>query len=86
MTETETVISGADETEPLGPQDVNCRHCGVLSTVDVEQTPDWLCRSCEHYQDAMSCPTCGQTTRISLMAPELAPEVHAPVKRQKVRE
>lgn len=74
------------EVEPIGPTEVNCRHCGVPSEVDVEKTPDWLCTACEHYQDAMPCPTCGSVVRISLMPAEMAPEVHAPVKRRKAKE
>lgn len=74
------------EVGPIGPTEVNCRHCGAASDVDVAQTPDWLCHVCEHYQDAMPCPTCGQTVRISLMPAEIAPEVHAPIRRRKAKE
>lgn len=79
-------VDAEPEAEQAGPQEVNCRHCGVPSDVDVAQNPDWLCPFCEHYQDAMACPTCGQTARISLMPAEMAPEVHAPARRRKAKE
>lgn len=69
-----------------GPSEVHCRHCGVPSDIDIGLTPDWLCVNCEHYQDAMPCPTCGQTVRISLMPAEIAPEIHEPARRRKAKE
>lgn len=79
MSETEVV-------EPLGPQEVNCRHCGQPNEVDVEMNPDWLCSACGRYQDATTCPVCGGLARISLLPPEHVPAVHEPTKRRKAKE
>jgi hypothetical protein len=90
LTETpvETPVEQTDtgEYEEAGPQTVNCRHCGRPNEVDVEATPDWLCPSCERYQDSMLCPTCSSVVRISLMPDGSAPEAHAPVRSRKAKE
>lgn len=89
MTETDIVAQEAppeEVEEQTGPETVNCRHCGQPNEVDTAATPDWQCPACERYQDSMTCPTCNQITRISLVAPELAPEVHVPTKRRRTRE
>jgi len=55
-----------DETtdEPT-MQKVACRHCGTESEHMSDDT-DWLCKACDHYQDTIACPTCGQPMRMSL--------------------
>lgn len=82
MSETETASAEA-AAEPAAP--VHCRHCGqpAPDDLDATATPDWLCPSCEHYQDAMICPTCGSNARISLLPAELAPAPHEPAKRKR---
>lgn len=86
MTETPAQNTDEADEEPAGPETVHCRHCGQPAEVDVAANPDWLCPACERYQDAMTCPTCGQTTRISLLAADLAPVVHEPTRRRKAKE
>jgi hypothetical protein len=68
------------EEAPAEP--VYCRHCGaeLANRSLAEQTDDWLCPSCEHYQDSTQCPTCGGNTRISLLPNDLRPAAHKPVK------
>lgn len=81
---TETPATEPEEVgEEVGPMTVNCRHCGQPNEVDVEATPDWQCPACERYQDAMQCPTCGQTARISLLPKDIVPEPHAPARRRR---
>jgi hypothetical protein len=81
-------MAQADDVQDVQPQDEeaagpsNCRHCGHLN--DTTSTDgDWLCPNCERYQDQMTCPTCKQPARISLMPDEFAPTPHAPVRRRK---
>lgn len=74
------------QLEETGPQDVHCRHCGVAHQIAADADPDWLCPACEHYQDAMPCPYCGQTTRISLLPAEMTPEPHKAVRSRKAKE
>jgi hypothetical protein len=53
-----------------------CRHCGAARPGEAESADlgaDWLCSSCERWQDSMTCPTCGSQTRISTMPPDLVP-------------
>jgi rubrerythrin len=57
------------ETPAPTQEKVTCRHCGK-SSQQLSDNPDWLCPKCDHYQDTMACPTCGQPTRISLMQDE----------------
>lgn len=54
-----------------------CRHCGKLQQV-AAGLKDWFCNACEHWQDTIACPTCGQPTRISLMPAAEVPEAHEP--------
>lgn len=82
MTETETTIDAA-VTEAPGP--VHCRHCGQTYSGDVPEDGDFLCPSCEHYQDTMTCSTCGSVVRISLMPEGSAPQAHAPARARKSR-
>jgi hypothetical protein len=66
-----------DESTVEEPQvhEVWCRHCGARTeTAD----PNWLCSACDHYQDQMPCPTCGQQVLISLLPPDLVPPPHDP--------
>jgi hypothetical protein len=55
----------------------NCRWCGEPKE---GAEGDWLCDSCERYQDAMTCPTCSGLARVSMLPAELVP---APVKPKK---
>lgn len=82
--ETQAVNGAVAESEDAGgPATVNCRHCGQPAEVDAVANPDWQCSNCERYQDAMMCPTCHQTARISLMPAEMAPAIHSPARRRK---
>lgn len=74
-----------EETVVVEPQPVTvyCRHCGQPTERDSGDDSDWICSSCERYQDSMVCPTCHQVTRISGMAAEYIPKPHAPVKPKK---
>jgi hypothetical protein len=58
------------EEAPAEP--VYCRHCGaeLANRSLAEQTDDWLCPSCEHYQDSTQC----------LLPNDLRPAAHKPVK------
>lgn len=85
MTETPTDDQQEQTPETSGPTEANCRHCGRSTTVDLAENPDWLCTSCEHYQDSMACPTCGSVVRISLMPDGSAPEPHAPARARKTK-
>jgi hypothetical protein len=78
-----------DATQPEDAADaqlVHCRHCGQPS--DDPHTPDedWLCSACDRYQDAITCPTCGNLARISLLPEGTAPEPHAPARRRRAKE
>lgn len=63
-----------------------CRHCGQPTERAKDDESDWVCASCERYQDQMACPVCHQVTRISGMAAEYIPKPHAPVKPKKDEE
>lgn len=83
---TETLTGDVEQAaEPSGPVEVNCRHCGRAASIDLASNPDWLCESCERYQDSMTCPTCRSVVRISLMPEGSAPEPHAPVRSRKAK-
>jgi hypothetical protein len=84
-TPTEEQPSQEQATEPVGPAETNCRHCGRPAIVDLAENADWLCPSCERYQDSMLCPTCNSVVRISLMPDGSAPEAHAPVRGRKAK-
>lgn len=83
MTETPPEQLNDVEEEEAGPETVHCRHCGQPNEVSAEANPDWQCQACERYQDAMICPVCKQTARISLMPPDMVPEAHAPARRRR---
>jgi len=84
LTADETAVE--DEEAVSEPASANCQHCGEPSEVDVSETPDWLCPHCERYQDSMTCPTCKQPTRASLMPEDLRPAAHAPKRHRKSKE
>lgn len=88
MTETPQNESVNDTEGDLAGQtgDVHCRHCGHANEISVQAVvdgEDWLCEHCQRFQDSMTCPTCGNLARISLMPKDLVPEPHAPVKRKR---
>lgn len=83
MTQEDTV-DVQEEAEEASAGQAHCRHCGQPG--DADASGDWLCRSCERYQDTMACPVCHQPARISLMTEDLAPPVHAPARRRKTKE
>lgn len=74
-----------EETVVAEPQPVTvfCRHCGKPTELPADYPQDWLCASCERYQDSMVCPTCHQVARISAMPAEHHPEPHEPQKKGK---
>lgn len=74
---TDTPIEEVQAEEAPVPTPGNCRWCGAYQA---EADGDWLCPECERYQDAMTCPTCGNLARVSLLPAELVP---APVKPKK---
>lgn len=81
-----------EDEEQVAASPDYCRHCGepknvvtLKNAVTLTDTPydtgdDWLCASCEHWQDSMLCPTCKQPARISLMPADLAPKAAKPKK------
>lgn len=83
---TEEQAASSAEEQAASPETVNCRHCGQPYELAPDADADWLCPACERYQDSMTCPTCSQVARISLMPAELAPEAHAPTRRRRTRE
>jgi rRNA maturation protein Nop10 len=70
------------------PQGASCRHCGAQKPdeIDASANPDWLCPSCDRYQDAAICPTCGGNARISLLPENMRPSAHEPARRRKAKE
>lgn len=72
MAEAKSVDQSQDDA-PSGPSKTACRFCGKSSMVDAQATPDWLCASCERYQQQMACPTCHQPAIFSLLPPDVIP-------------
>ena len=71
----------AEEVAPK-PEPAYCRWCGALGDAEAvaEQPTDWLCASCDRYQDATTCPTCGGNARVSALPAEMQPKPAKPVK------
>ncbi len=76
-------MMGADGMPGLGEQEVTCRHCGTPARVDLDKDPGWFCAACDHWQNAMACPTCGNQVLISLLPPEMVPAPVEPAARKK---
>jgi Zn finger protein HypA/HybF involved in hydrogenase expression len=79
-------VSDTELTVPEAPPPpVHCRHCGAAleNTSLAAETDDWLCPTCDRYQDATVCPVCGGSARISALPQEMQPAVHAPAKPKK---
>ena len=86
MTDTpveEPNVEAAPEEAPAKPTSENCWWCGAYHEARSDEDPDWLCPSCERYQDAMTCPTCGGLARVSLLPADMVPAAATPKKGKK---
>ena len=85
ITEEVQPVEESVEAEPE-TEEVHCHWCGKPRELTADDSYDWLCDECGRFQDAMTCPTCHQLTRRTLMPQEMIPEAHAPSRRRKAKE
>lgn len=62
------------------PQPVYCRWCGAGVDAWTAEPADWLCGSCDRWQDATTCPTCGGNARLSVLPADMQPKPAKPKK------
>lgn len=60
------------------PEPGTCRWCGAYH----EGVPgeDFLCAECDHYQNSMICPTCGELANVAALPADVVPAPVAPKK------
>lgn len=74
------------EEQQGAPELQHCRWCGQPQEAATAEGEDWLCESCERWQNTMTCPTCNQLTILSALPENMLPEPHAPTRRRKAKE